>query len=63
VKWNLAAGELQVDVPAGTTVRLDLARLQSGSGREITLDGRPLRRAPSPEAFVDLTQGNHHVRF
>jgi len=65
VQWSLqeaGGGSLRVEVPEGMRVNLDLASLQSPSGK-ISVNGQFLKSPASQESSLILEKGQHLIEF
>jgi hypothetical protein len=66
VQWNLeedGGGELEVEVPGGMQVQLDLANLGVPASKEILVDGHPCFIDKDSTSYFLLSQGRHKVKF
>jgi len=66
VHWNLdedGSGELDVEVPGGMQVELDLASLGVSDRKQIFINGRSSIQDTDPTPSYLLSEGRHEVKF
>jgi hypothetical protein len=66
VRWRFyedRGGELEVNIPGGMCVKLDIESLDVAPGERVLVNGRGFDPTEEDTAYLSLDRGTHHVQF